>query len=99
LRGVLRFCCLCGNSGNGTEERDGEEGGRKDGAFLAFSLSAPHVGKALFVCVLFTHLADFLAPFCRAPRITRRIMLGLADSHLKAIGLVTFLSILASDSF
>jgi len=55
LAAACVVCCGCGcgcgvatvNSGNGTEERERRERkeARKDGAFLAFSPSAPHVGE------------------------------------------------------
>lgn len=57
---------------HGGERRGGRrKKGRRFSRLLTFCTACR---KALFVGVLFTHLADFLAPFCLAPSITRRTM-------------------------
>jgi hypothetical protein len=85
LRGVLRACCAATVATARRRERKGRKGTRKDGAFLAFSLSAPHVGKALFVGVFLLILLIFLlgsrnqdknklgfSKTCRSPPESRR---------------------------
>ena len=86
-------CCGCGvatvNSGNGTEEREtGAEGNkqRKDGAFLAFSLSAPHVGErnpfccCRFPLILWRSGLEIQAPFLLRSKNQDKITLGFSGS-------------------
>jgi hypothetical protein len=93
------------NSGNGTEERRGRKETRKDGAFLAFSLSAPHVGEKPFCCRFPPHPVEvdwnFRRPFCWAPRTGTKSRWGSANRahlHLKAVSLCCgFLRVVSSE--